>query len=151
MNTTEALSVLVDAFTLSGALTDERQNPIYEFTGDFDFCCSEIDETAVRLTAELSQLGTGGSAALKRRLLESNLMGAETGSCRIAVDPMKPGAYAMVDMVDLALLDEDDFKICIIDFILHVEYWRAEGIEDILAEVKAASSAVSETETMIRV
>lgn len=150
MNSTDALNILIDAFGMEGAMTDTAGNLAYEFLGDFDFAAAELADDVIRLSAAFPDVPVDAPATLKRRLLEASVMGVETGFGSMAPDPMGSSAMAMIDTIQLGLLDEDDFKIRMVDFMLHVEYWRSEGLATVMADYQKEAVASSVEETMIR-
>ncbi len=152
MNSTDALATLIASFDMESAVIDGSGNLAYEFLGDFEFAAIEVNNETVRLSAAFDDVNVDCSFALKRRLLEASIMGVETGFGCMAPDPMQSGKIALVDTIQLAELDEDDFKIRMVDFMLHVEYWRSEGMERAIETVEAQMSAPSGSDehTMIR-
>lgn len=153
MNSTDAFDILIAAFPLQGAKVDVTANPAYEFLGDFDFAAILVADDTVRLAATLDGLGADGPPALQRRLLEAGIMGVETGFGAMAPDPMGTGIIALIDTVALDGLDADDFKLRVVDFMLHVEYWRAEGVRRLLDDQAARDNdddPRARSETMIR-
>jgi hypothetical protein len=133
MHSSDAMVILVGAFPLDGVMADTAGNLAHLFGGDFSFAATEIDESTIRLSAQLGGLSID-DADLARRLLEANLAGVETGAGAMAPDPVGSGLYALVDTVPLAGFDADDFRLRVVDFMLYVEYWRSEGV----AAVRAA-------------
>ena len=149
MKSFDAMGVLIGAFPLEGMIADDRGHMVHLFSGDFDFAATELDSGVVRLSAQLAGLSVH-DAALARRLLEANLVGVETGAGAMAPDPVGSGDYALVDHVDVALLDADDFRLRVVDFMLCVEYWRAEGIGTLQAELRReAKAAIRGEETVV--
>lgn len=137
----EAIDLLSAAFGLEGAVADEAGNLVYEFTSDFPFAVSEQSVDMLRLSAVLPGLGGEHLPRLRKRLLNANVLGSETGSGRLAPDPLGTGEVALVDYVALGPLDEAYLKLRVVDFMLFVEYWRSEGVRDLLSEIGVPSSA----------
>ena len=140
MHSTDAMIILIKAFSLEGVIADTRGDMAHLFGGDFSFAATAIDDATIRLSAQMSGLFVGHKA-LARRLLESNLSGVETGAGAMAPDPVGSGLYALVETVDITNLDADDFRLRVVDFMLYVEYWRAEGISTLRAEIKRDAKA----------
>jgi hypothetical protein len=131
MYSTDALVILVDAFPLDGILTDTQGNLAHLFSGDFSFAATETGDHSLRLSAELSGL-TVGAPDIARRMLEANLAGVETGAGAMAPDPVGSGHCALVETLALEDMDADDFRLRFVDFMLFVEYWRGEGVAEVL-------------------
>ena len=140
MNSNEAMLILIGAFTLDGVMNDVDGNLIHLFAGDFDFSAAELDDATLRLSAQLGGLDTN-DPEVARRLLEANLSGAETGPGAMARDPQGSGGYALIDTVDVSVLDAGAFKLRVVDFMLFVEYWRSEGVADIRRALHDAAEA----------
>lgn len=132
MHSTDALIVLVRAFPLDGVLADTQGFLAHMFTGDFEFTAAELDAGTIRLSAQMDGLSVG-APGLARRLLEANLSGVETGAGAMAPDPVGSGLYALVDTVAIGDMEVEDFRLRVVDFMLYVEYWRAEGIDKLRA------------------
>lgn len=135
MHSSDAMNILINAFPLDGVLADKQGNLANLFGGDFNFAAAELDEGSIRLSAQLDGLIVGHKDIV-RRLLEANLSGVETGAGAVAPDPVGSGLYALVDTVDVTGLGADDFRIRVVDFMLYVEYWRAEGIGELRAAMR---------------
>lgn len=140
MNSTDAMVILLDAFPLDGVLADNQANMAHLFGGDFPFAAAELDADTLRLSAQLNGLPLTMSA-LARRLLEANLSGVETGSGAMAPDPVGSGDYALVDTLSLAAIEGDELRLRVVDFMLYAEYWRAEGIAKLQAQMKLDAKA----------
>lgn len=149
MNSLDAMGVLVGAFPLDGVLADTQANMAHLFGGDFSFAATELDADTIRLSAQMDGLSVSDHG-LARRLLEASLSGVETGAGAMAPDPVGSGLYALVETVDVSSLDADDFRLRVVDFMLYAEYWRAEGIAALQAEMRRDAKARSSTaETVI--
>ncbi len=140
MQSSDAMVILVRAFNLDGVLADSEGYLAHLFTGDFEFAATELDGTTIRLSAQLSGLPTG-RPDIARRLLEANLAGVETGAAALAPDPVGGGLFALVDHVDMSGMDADAFRLRFVDFMLYVEYWRAEGVAAVLREARREAAA----------
>lgn len=140
MNSSDAMTILIAAFPLDGVMTDMQGNLVNLFAGDFSFAAAEIDDSSLRLSAQMDglEIATKGVA---RRLLEANLSGVETGAGGMAPDPVGNRLYALVETVDVARLDADDFRLRVVDFMLYVEYWRSEGIAELRAAMRREKAA----------
>ena len=139
--------ILVGAFTVDGVLDDVHGHMAHLFAGDFDFAATDLDDDTIRLSARLDGLPVS-QEGLAHRLLEANLSGVETGSGAMAPDPIGSGQYALVDTVALGVLDADGFRLRVVDFMLHVDYWRSEGVanlQDMLRSDAAARRVPSDT------
>lgn len=143
MNSSDAMVVLIEAFTLDCVMMDVQGNLINRFTGDFGFAASELDDGTLRLSAQLSGFALD-NPDLPRRLLEANLSGVETGAGAIAPDPIGNGLYAVVETIDLVGLDADAFRLRVVDFMLFVEYWRSEGVDSVLDAIRQDQAAVGQ-------
>jgi Tir chaperone protein (CesT) family len=142
MNSSDAMVILVGAFPLDGVMADTQGNLAHLFGGDFPFAATDIDDSTLRLSAQLDGLSID-TADLARRLLEANLTGVETGAGAMAPDPVGSGLYALVDTVPLAGFDADYFRLRVVDFMLYVEYWRSEGVAAVRAAFKQEVAARS--------
>lgn len=131
MHSSDAIIILVQAFPLDGILVDVQGNLVNLFAGDFSFAAAETGDHSLRLSAELGGLAVA-DAAIARRLLEANLAGVETGAGAMAPDPVGSGNYALVETIALQDMDADDLRLRFVDFMLFVEYWRSDGISDVL-------------------
>lgn len=140
MQSSDAMRILVGSFTVDGVICDDKGNLVHLFNGDFEFAAAEIDDASICLSAQMSGLAIG-DPYLARRLLEANLSGVETGAGAMAPDPVGSGLYALVEMVHLGPLNADDFRLRVVDFMLYVEYWRAEGIPALRADMRREAQA----------
>lgn len=140
MHSTDAMIILINAFSLEGVIADTQGNLANIFGGDFNFAAAELDPDTIRFSAQLDGLSVGHKD-VARRMLEANLSGVETGAGAMAPDPVGSGLYALVEVVPVASLSPDDFRKRVVDFMLYVEYWRAEGISNLLAEMRREAKA----------
>jgi Tir chaperone protein (CesT) family len=134
MHSSDAMVILVRAFPLDGVTTDTQGYPAHLFSGDFEFAAADLDGDAIRLSAQLAGLAQSNHR-LHRRLLEANLSGVETGAAAFASDPVGSGDYALVDTVHLGQMDGDALRLRVVDFMLHVEYWRSVGVAALKADI----------------
>ena len=121
-----------------------RQRPIMERT-------LGSGEKLGSLSAPLQELDGlfVGHKDIDRRLLEANLSGVETGAGAVAPDPVGSGLYALVDTVDVTGLEADDFRLRVVDFMLYVEYWRAEGIGELRAAMRREKAERNSTQEAV--
>lgn len=140
MHSTDAMIILIKAFSLEGVIADTQGDMAHLFGGDFSFAATAVDDSTIRLSAQMIGLSIADEG-VARRLLEANLSGVETGAGAMAPDPVGSGLYALIDTVDITGLDADSFRLRVVDFMLYVEYWRAEGIGELRAAIKRDKAA----------
>ncbi len=148
MHSTDAMIILINAFSLEGVIADKQGNLAHLFGGDFNFASAELDPGTIRFSAQLDGLFVGHKD-IARRLLEANLSGVETGAGAVAPDPVGSGLYALVDTVDVTGLEADDFRLRVVDFMLYVEYWRAEGIGELRAAMRREKAERNSTQEAV--
>jgi len=132
MLATEAITELSAHFRLDRAGADPDGNLDYDFDRGFTFTATILDDTHLQLTAPLPDLPDPPPAALARRLLEAGLNGAETGAGAIGRHPAL--GLALIEVVECGPLDLDAFRLRLVDFMLHAEYWRSEWVARVQAE-----------------
>ena len=132
MFATDAIAELTTHFRLDRVGMDAEGNTDYDFASGFAFTATELDDTRLRLIAVLPGLDGRLPAGVKRRLLESSINGAETGAGQIGRHPTL--GIALIEVVDCGPLTVEEFRLRMVDFMLHAEYWRSDGVDRLLAE-----------------
>lgn len=132
MFATDAIAELTAHFRLDRVGQDADGNTEYDFDSGFAFAATELDDTRLQLIAALPGLEGRLPAEVKRRLLEAGINGVETGAGQIGRHPTL--GIAVIEVVDCGPLTVEDFRRRMVDFMLHAEYWRSDGIDRLLSE-----------------
>jgi hypothetical protein len=132
MFATDAIAELTAHFRLDRVGMVADGNAEYDFDNGFAFTATELDDTRLQLVAVLPGLDGRLSPEVRRRLLEASVNGVETGPGRIGRHPTL--GIALIEALDCGPLTVEDFRLRVVDFMLHAEYWRSEGVARILSE-----------------
>lgn len=132
MLATDAIAELAAHFRLDRVGMGPDDAAEYDFDNGFRFTLAELDETRVKLIAVLPGLDGRLAAEVKRRLIEACVNGAETGAGQIGRHPTL--GIALIEVVDCGPLTVEGFRGRMVDFMLHAEYWRSEGVARVQAE-----------------
>ena len=148
MTSDDALTLLLANFQLQRSGLDADENEEFDLEGAFQFSVAVVDDHTLRLSLALPGDADSLKDATLRRLLEGNMLGAETGAGQIAIHPGL--GLALVETIDLAGLSEDALKLRLVNFMLYGEYWLSEGLADVLAETDRSAPTASDAEVFIR-